>query len=38
MLKAHLMQDKDKFQKYKYILFDHTSLTKLDVTHEKFSA
>lgn len=32
--KAHLTQDEGKFKKYKYILFDHTSLTKMDITHE----
>ena len=33
-LKRHLTQDKKKFKKYKYILFDHTTLTKMDITNE----
>ena len=33
-LKSHLMQNKGKFKKYKYILFDHTALSKMDITNE----
>ena len=33
-LKRHLTHDKEKFKKYKYILFDHTALTKMDITDE----
>lgn len=32
--KEHLTQDIEKFKKYKYILFDHTGLTKMDITDE----
>ena len=31
-LKKHLTHDKEKFKKYKYILFDHTALAKMDIT------
>ena len=31
---SHLTQDKAKFKKYKYILLDHTSLTKMEITNE----
>lgn len=30
--KVHLTQDKEKFKRYKYILFDNTGLTKMDIT------
>ncbi len=30
--KAHLTQDKEKFKRYQYILFDNTGLTKMDIT------
>jgi hypothetical protein len=33
-LKKYLTHDKEKFKKYKYILFDHTALTKMDITNE----
>ena len=33
-LKRHLTQDKEKFKKYKYILIDHTVLTKMNITNE----
>ena len=33
-LRRHLTQDQEKFKKYKFILFDHTALTKMDITHE----
>jgi len=33
-LKMLLTQDKEKFKQYKYILFDHTALTKMDVSDE----
>ncbi len=33
-LKRHLTDDKEKFKKYKYILIDHTELTKMDITNE----
>jgi len=33
-LKRHLTQDKEKFEKYKYILIDHTALTKMDISDE----
>jgi len=33
-LKRHLTYDKEKFKKYKYILFDHTALTKVAITNE----
>ena len=33
-LKRHLTHDKEKFKKYKYILFDHTALTKMEITNE----
>ena len=33
-LERHLTHDKEKFKKYKYILFDHTALTKMDITNE----
>jgi hypothetical protein len=33
-LQMHLGQDQEKFQKYKYILFDHTALAKMDITDE----
>jgi len=33
-LERHLTHDKEKFKKYKYILFDHTELTKMDITNE----
>lgn len=29
-LKRHLSHDKEKFKKYKYILIDHTALTKVE--------
>jgi hypothetical protein len=32
--KRHLTHEKEKFKKYKYIIFDHTALTKLDITNE----
>ena len=31
-LRPHLAQDKAKFKKYKYILIDHTQLTKVDIS------
>ncbi len=34
VLKAHLTQGKEKFKKYKYILFDHTGLTKINIADE----
>ena len=33
-LQRHLTYGKDKFQEYKYILIDHTSLTKVDISDE----
>ena len=33
-LKRHLTHDKEKFKKCKYILIDHTALTKMDITNE----
>ena len=33
-LKKHLTQDKEKFKQYKYILIDHTALTKMNITNE----
>jgi len=33
-LKNDLTHDKKKFKKYKYILIDHTALTKMDITKE----
>ena len=36
-LKKHLTHDKEKFKKYKYIIFDHTVLTKLDIEDLSFS-
>ncbi|MFH1933079.1 MAG: hypothetical protein ABIN18_15995 [Pseudomonadota bacterium] len=33
-LERHLTHDKEKFKKYKYILIDHTALTKVDITNE----
>ena len=33
-LERHLTHDKEKFEKYKYILIDHTALTKVDITNE----
>ena len=33
-LERHLTHDKEKFKKYKYILIDHTALTKMDITNE----
>ena len=33
-LKQHLTQEKAKFKKYKYILIDHTALTKVDLSDE----
>jgi len=33
-LKGHLTHDPEKFKNYKYILFDHTALTKMDITDE----
>ena len=33
-LERHLTQDKEKFKKYKFILIDHTALTKMDITNE----
>jgi len=33
-LERHLTHDKEKFKKYKYILFDHTALTKMNITNE----
>ena len=32
--KRHLTQDREKFKTCKYILVDHTALTKMDVTNE----
>ena len=29
---VHLTQDTEKFKRYKYILFDHTGLTKINIT------
>ena len=31
-LKSHLTHGREKFKKYKYILIDHTDLTKVDIT------
>ncbi len=31
---VHLTQDKEKFKKYNYVLFDHTGLAKMDITDE----
>ena len=31
-LRSHLTQDQEKFKNYKYILFDHSALTKLNIT------
>ena len=33
-LRQHLTQSKAKFKKYKYILIDHTELTKVDISDE----
>ncbi len=33
-LNEHLTHNKEKLKRYKYILFDHTALTKLDITKE----
>ena len=33
-LKTHLTHDKEKFKKYKYLLIDHTALTKVAITDE----
>jgi len=33
-LQRHLTQGQPKFKTYKYILFDHTSLTKMEITNE----
>ena len=33
-LEKHLTQDREKFKKYKYILLDHTALTKMEITNE----
>ena len=33
-LKKHLIQDKEKFIEYKYILFDHTAVTKMSISDE----
>jgi len=33
-LQRHLTQDQEKFKTCKYILFDHTALTKMDITTE----
>jgi len=33
-LERHLTHDKEKFKKYKYILLDHTTLTKMVITNE----
>ena len=33
-LERHLTHDKEKFKQYKYILFDHTELTKMDIANE----
>ena len=33
-LRSHLTQDQEKFKNYKYILFDHSALTKLDITNK----
>ena len=33
-LERHLTQDKEKFKKYKFILIDHTALTKMNITNE----
>ena len=33
-LKRHLTHDKEKFKKYKYILIDHTALTKMNISNE----
>ena len=30
----HLMSDEEKFRQYKFILIDHTALTKVDITDE----
>lgn len=32
--KRHLTQNPEKFKTYKYILFDHTALTKMEITSE----
>ena len=33
-LKSHLTHNQEKFKKYKYILIDHTSLTKINISNE----
>jgi hypothetical protein len=33
-LKNHLAQDREKFKEYKYILFDHTAVTKMSISDE----
>jgi hypothetical protein len=33
-LRKHLTQDQEKFKKYKYILFDNTASTKMEITNE----
>ena len=33
-LERHLTRNKEKFKKYKYILIDHTELTKVNITDE----
>jgi len=33
-LKRHLTQDIEKIRKYKYILIDHSALTRMDITNE----
>lgn len=34
-LERHLTDDKEKLKKYKYILIDHTALTRVDITDER---
>ena len=33
-LQGHLTRDEAKFKKFKYILFDHSALTKMEITNE----
>ena len=33
-LKRHLSDEKEKFKKYRYILIDHSEVTKMDITNE----
>ena len=33
-LKRHLTQDQEKFKNYRYILLDHSALTKMDITNK----